>query len=197
MLGFADTYTTQGGFLHGETFVQALMNVTLGVVRLLGLYVPNPPLRSMPEITGQAILQSDQTHVVAGLNSELFINFGYAGIFVGMLLLGLFAGWVDRRFAKAENLIAQLGWAYLGSLVIFRTLAADANALASFLIYSGAPVLVMGVLAYLLRDRCTLASEICETQGMRAVRAPAFPSRLAHLPRTYEDHGVHGDDQRR
>lgn len=147
MLGFAESYVSQFGFTGGETLFAAVTNVSLGLARLVGIPLSNPDLRSMPEITGQYILGSADTYVVGGLSSELYINFGYAGIAVGYLLLGLAVGFVDRRFAASQSVLVQLFWAYLGSLLILRTLAADANALGGYLLYSGLPVLVAALVA--------------------------------------------------
>lgn len=153
MLGFAETRVHQEGFLMGETFYAGISNVLLGVLRLAGIPIMNPAAQSMPEITGRWILGNDQTYVVAGYTSELYINFGYVGIAVGLFILALVVGWVDRRFSTAGNLLTQFAWGYLGVLLIFRTLAADANALGSYLIYSGVPVLAVALLANLFRAR--------------------------------------------
>lgn len=153
MLGFASRHVQESGFLGGETFFAAFMNVALGMLRLVGIGINNPPVRAMPQITGEQILGTSDTYVVAGLNSELYVNFGYVGIVVGLGVLGLAASYVDRKFAASPNLLTQFAWGYLGTLIIFRTLAADANALGSFLLYSGAPVLLIAFLAWVTRDR--------------------------------------------
>lgn len=152
MIGFAEHRVMADGFLYGETFLAAFANVTLGLLRFAGIPVSNPDLRSMPEITGEFILGNTQTYVVAGYTSELYINFGFAGIAIGMFLLGWVSGVVDTKFAQSNSLLTQLFWAYLGVLLIFRTLAADANSLGSYLIYSGLPIAVMAAIAASLRS---------------------------------------------
>lgn len=153
MVGFAQMFVSQNGFLGGETFMAAISNVVLGMSRLAGIFVPNPDFRAMPQITGEYILGTGDSYVVAGLSSELYVNFGLAGVVVGLFLLGWAAALVDARFASSGSLVGMIFWAYLGSLIVFRTLAADANAIGSFFFYSGAPILLLCGLSWVLGRR--------------------------------------------
>ena len=166
MLGFAQDFVGTNGYLYGETFAAAGANILLGLMRLIGIYIPNPEWRSMPDITGAAILGNGDTYVVAGLNAELYVNFGYAGILLGMLILGMLAAWVDNRFVASPSQISKFAWAYVGTLLVFHTLAGDANAVGCYLLYSGLPVVLLGVLAATIRTRGTRVTAASEATAV-------------------------------
>lgn len=151
MLGFAEQEVESRGYLFGESFAWAFSNVSGGVLKLLGVQPPENGLRSVPSITGEVLLGNDQTYVVAGLNSELFLNFGFTGIVVGLFLLGIITGWVDTKFSKADDLLVRLLWAFVGTLLVFRTLASDGNAFGAFLLYSGSPLLAAVFLSWIFK----------------------------------------------
>lgn len=143
MLGYAQETVTRDGYVLGETILYSLVNVLLGIFRLLGLPLINPDLRSSSEIASAAILHdSSARYIVPGLNAELYLNFGILGIVGGMLALGLLTSWVDIRFVRAEGPILRLLFAYLGVLLVLRTVSADSGSMLSYVIYTGLPLLL-------------------------------------------------------
>ena len=149
MLGFATEYVNQHGPLLGETYVATLSNLMLGILRMLGFDAPNPNLRLMLDITGVETLGRNVSYVVAGMSAELYINFGIVGIVSGFFLLGMAVGAVDTRLTTSNSLLTQFFWAFLGINLLFRTISSDASAIGYYLLYSGLPVVLAGVLSIL------------------------------------------------
>lgn len=154
MVGWAVDVVEGSGYLFGETFAYAYTNVIFGVARLIGLNLNNPDWSSSTSLTGQTLLGDPSlTYIVPGLTAELYLNFGILGVFIGMFLLGLTANWIDKRFIASPSVTMKLVYAYVGSLLVLRTLAADSGALPSYLIYTGLPLfLVAWCVSYLTRQ---------------------------------------------
>lgn len=144
MIGFGHNYASEHGLLLGETFLSGAVGTGLGILRLIGLPVQNPDLLTANQVTGATLLNSkDLTHIVPGIASELYMNFGLIGVTIGFFLLGRLAVWTDRRFSESRDAISQLFWAYIGTLLVFRTVAAESGAMWTYLFYAGAPILAL------------------------------------------------------
>jgi hypothetical protein len=147
MMGFATDYVNDQGHAYGETLWASIVNFCLGTIRLLGFYIPNPQLRTSTQISGEAILGSTANYVVPGFSAEMFINFGLVGVVFGYYILGRVANWIDRKYLNAPTVLIKLTFAYVGTLLVFRTVAADSGALLSYIFYSGAPLIIVLVLS--------------------------------------------------
>lgn len=144
LLGFAQQHVEDHGYLYGETFAAGVSNVLLGAMRLVGVNVQNLPLRMSMNITGEDLLGSSTAiHVVPGMSAELFMNFGSWGVFVGYLILGKVTAWADTKYSQADGAILQLTFAYIGSLLVFRTISADSGSIYSYVLYTGFPLLAL------------------------------------------------------
>lgn len=154
MLGWSRAQVSEGGLLWGETLWSGIRSVLFGIFGFLGVNGQEPNLYSVTQITGSSILNDvSSTFIVPGVVAELYLNFGFFGIFMGMLLLGQAARWVDIRFFSATSAGQALAFAYIGSLLVFRTVSSDFGALISYMILTGAPVISMGWVCGLLHAR--------------------------------------------
>lgn len=160
MIGFANEYVAKQGQMYGETFLAGITNVVLGVFRLLGLYIPNPNFRSSTQISGEALRSSsDILFIVPGMSAELYLNFGLVGIAVGYYFLGRVTNWADRKFLEAPTVLIKLTFAYIGTLLVLRTVAADSGSILSYLIYTGAPLIVAGICSIVGRRKAAAREE--------------------------------------
>ncbi len=146
MLGFSIRYTDQNGFLLGETIANGAFRFLDGFARLSGSALPEPGLRSSVEVAAETLLNSSsRLYVVPGLSAELYLNFGIIGFLLGHFALGRLCGATDRRFESSTTPVTKLFWAYLGTLLVFRTIQADSGSLVGLLVFTGAPVIVAAV----------------------------------------------------
>jgi len=148
MLPFSIDYTSDHGYLLGETLYAAVFSIPLGVIKAIGLsdlfWIP----RYVTNITGEAILGNpDLIYIVPGLSSELYMNFGALGIGFGYFLLGRFATWVDLHLSKTQTPTEQLVFSYIAVITIFCSISAQSAAFFGYLFYSGLPLLLaLGIL---------------------------------------------------
>jgi uncharacterized membrane protein YsdA (DUF1294 family) len=143
MLGWSAEYVESNGYLLGETFGAGLASVLLGVFRLVGIPIANPPWLTSTQVSGSDILgNAGMIHIVPGFSAELFLNFGMVGVVAGYYLLGRLASWVDGRYFESPTVLIQLLFAYLGTLLVFRSMAADSGSIPAYIIYTGLPLLV-------------------------------------------------------
>lgn len=182
MTGFATEYVENNGYVFGESFLAGITSVLLGILRLIGLPIPNPPLHTSTQMSGQHLLNSTTlVHIVPGLNAELFMNFGMFGIIGGCFVLGRVTCWVDRKYQQAPTAIVKLAFAYVGTLLVFRTVSADSGSIYSYLIYVGAPLLLAGWYSTFTRrrDKQRLISEdkaSARHKARQSVLAPQQPA---------------------
>ena len=154
LLGFAVQHVDYHGYLFGETFLNAVSRFAYGPLHLVGLSTPDNPFRSSMDIAGQTLLNSNQVnYIVPGMSSELYINFGIFGIVIGYFILGRLCGWVDRRLDASFTPVTQLFWAYVGSLLVFRTVASDSGGFLVYLFYVGAPLVVVAATSHMSSRR--------------------------------------------
>jgi oligosaccharide repeat unit polymerase len=191
MIGFAQKSMEVHGPLYGETFLAGLSNVFLGIFRLVGMYIPNPDLRTSTELSGELILSSsDQLYVVPGLTAELFLNFGLVGVALGFYFLGRITSWADRKFLEAPTVLAKLTFAYVGTLLVFRTVAADSGSILSYLIYSGFPLIIAALCSKVARRMAAtrternriLAEQLAAGRALAAERREANRRRMESIP---------------
>lgn len=160
MIGFANQYVSGQGHLFGETFLAGIVSVALGTFRLLGIYIPNPDLQTSTQVSGETLRSSSEViYIVPGLSAELYLNFGLVGIAVGYYLLGRITNWADRKFLEAPTVLIKLTFAYLGTLLVLRTVAADSGSILSYLMYTGFPLLVAAVWSKVGRRKAAAREE--------------------------------------
>jgi hypothetical protein len=162
MLGFSVKYVEEHGTIDGETFGSALASIAAGLAHLLGIGTTAVAQRSSLEVIGQVLGTEvgGVNYIVPGLTAEFYLNFGMVGIVVGCYLLGRITNWVDKRFSEASSPMVQLAFAYLGTLIVLRTITAESSATLTYVLYTGAPVLLAGWLSFRIRRRAndTVAS---------------------------------------
>lgn len=153
MFGFADRHLSSFSTVQGETFVASAASVVNSITKLLGVQLIDPVARPSVAIAGQDLLGNpNRRYIVPGLGPELLLNFGVLGVFIGFACLGLAVAWVDGRYARASSAVSALSWAYIGSLLVLRTLTSESETFWIFLIFTGAPLLVVwGLSAYMRR----------------------------------------------
>lgn len=148
LLGFASNYSTHTGLLWGQTFVASISHFLEGSARLLSLRLGGDGLHEVTEITGaQLVGDSKAIYIVPGLTAELYLNFGLVGIVLGIAVLGKLVTWCDRRLDGSSTPISKLGWAYVGTLLVFRCLTSSSGAILSYLFYIGFPLLAVCLIA--------------------------------------------------
>lgn len=162
MMGWAQEQTQQGGFLLGETFASAAASLLDGVTGLVGLPISAPTWMSSTQIAGRDIRGDETTWIVPGLNAELYLNFGLFGVAAGLYMLGRVTNWVDANYAQAPNIILRLTFAYIGTLLVLRSIPSDSESIPTYLLYIGTPLLVAGYYSHI-----------------------AFRKRMQYLPKSY------------
>lgn len=149
MLGYSVKYVDDNGLLWGETFAAGAIRFVDGVLRLAGLQPINAELRSSTNIAAESLLNSSaDIYIVPGMSAELYMNFGMAGIFLGYFVLGWLCSWADAGFVRSATPVTQLAWAYVGTLLVFRTIPVDSASAYSYLVFSGAPLLMLAAVSF-------------------------------------------------
>lgn len=172
MLGFALQHSERHGLVFGETIASGISRFSQGILRLIGMAPSGSELRSSMNIAAESLLNSNtDVYVVPGISAELYLNFGVIGVIVGYLLLGLISGWVDTRFLSSATAVTQLAWAYLGTLLVFRTIPVDSASAYNYLFFSGAPILIAAALSFLAHKRNMRTEESAARAGGRRPHA--------------------------
>jgi hypothetical protein len=131
--------------LHGSTLGGAIVPLLPGRVwSLVG--VDKEALYSRDSATLMAEILQVDTGIRIGIMGELYMNFGLAGIAVGMLLFGLFVGWLDRRLGAASLLDPLVPLYALVTLVSVFALIGILNMFASSVVLFGWPLLLAAFL---------------------------------------------------
>lgn len=149
MLGFAVQHSKENGFVFGETLINSVLRFFEGTFRLVGIPYEPTGTRTTPAIAAEHILHSSTNfHIMPGLTPELYLNFGLVGVIGGYFFLGRLCGWTDARFENSTStIVVQLFWAFLGSLLVFRTVNLDSGSAFITLIWVGAPLIFAAVLS--------------------------------------------------
>lgn len=157
LLGFASNYVDHNGALWGQTFIASVAHFLEGSARLLDVRLGSDGLHEVTEITGAQLAGDPKAiYIVPGLTAELYLNFGLLGIVAGTAVLARLVTWCDRRLEKSTTGISKLGWAYVGTLLVFRCLTSSSGAILSYLFYIGFPLLAICCIAALARRHSKL-----------------------------------------
>ena len=131
--------------LHGRTLGGAIVPLLPGRIwSLVG--VDKEALYSRDSATLMAEILKVDTGIRIGIMGELYMNFGLAGIVLGMLLFGAFVGWLDRRLGAAVLLDPFVPLYALVALVSVFSLIGILNMFASSVVLFGWPLLLAGLL---------------------------------------------------
>ncbi|WP_313277869.1 hypothetical protein [Timonella senegalensis] len=141
MVGFSSDVVSREGLLLGETYLSGLNQFLAGILGLLGLTLQDQAGRGASQVAGEYILASTDAYIVPGLVSEALLNFGGVGAIIALAALGFASKWVQKSISECTDPIALLLWAYIGALLVFRTLNADSWSLPTYFLYSGAPLI--------------------------------------------------------
>ena len=187
MLGFSSDYVSTHGYLWGETFVAGLLSTVFGALRLAGIDVPVLSLATSTQISGESLGGSrSATHIVPGFSAELYLNFGLVGIIVGYYVLGRITNWVDCKFRDTPSAIGQLVYAYVGTLLVFRTVVSDSGSFWAYLLFSGTPLLVAATFSFWARGPGSMHSLLRAQNSPRmngAAQSPSVCGRSARVNR--------------
>lgn len=153
LLGFSQEWVQNHGFLFGQTLLSSISNIVYGTLSLVGINIPKVHYINILEVTGSGIIgDPSAVHIVPGMNAELYLNFGYVGVVAGNYILGRTAAWTDNRLASCQTPAEALLLAYFGSLLVLRTVIAESGALLGYLVFRGAPLIILAVLVHLTVD---------------------------------------------
>lgn len=131
--------------LHGRTLGGAIVPLLPGRIwSLVG--VDKEALYSRDSATLMAEILQVDTGIRIGIMGELYMNFGLAGIAIGMLLFGAFVGWLDRRLGAATLLDPLVPLYALVTLVSVFALIGILNMFASSVVLFGWPLLLAAFL---------------------------------------------------
>lgn len=152
MLGWAHEYVSVHGLLSGETLLRSISSSIQAVAGLMGISVGNAGLQSSSQVVANGLANDPSaTYIVPGMAGEFFLNFGISGVLLGFMFIGYCAGVVDRKIRGSRSLVVQLLWAYLGSVLVWRTITSTSDAFVAYLIFSGTPILAVVAIASLSR----------------------------------------------
>ncbi|WP_155829512.1 oligosaccharide repeat unit polymerase [Gordonia alkanivorans] len=152
MLGFGSRVVEDDGFLMGETLYAGLRTIPDAIAKLVLTEPVVTSARLSTAVTGEKLLgNADQRYIVPGLPAELYMNFGIVGVFVGLAFLSYLVTRAERQFTTATHVADRIFWSYLCVVLIFCTIPAHSAAILNYLVFSGAPVLVLPVLSKLYR----------------------------------------------
>ncbi|STX15474.1 Uncharacterised protein [Kocuria rosea] len=155
MMGWAHEQVEENGFLLGETFASAGATLLGGIVGLIGVSLGQPSWLSSTQIAGADIRGDNTTWIVPGLNAELFMNFGLVGVALGLYALGRFTNWVDQKYATASSITIRLTFAYIGTLLVLRSVPSDSASIPTYLLYIGNPLLLAGLYSHIMHRKLT------------------------------------------
>lgn len=104
------------------------------------------PIVRIGHFVGTVIYQRpNESGVPPGLIGELYLNFGYVGIIVGMLILGLVLRIIYENHVKsAKGLLSQLWYIIWAIVLLFTLLSSDFVGAFSQAVRYGVPLLLIG-----------------------------------------------------
>lgn len=182
MTGFAADRVGTHGYMWGETFFAGINNLVTGLLALLGLSGIGTDAQTVTGVAASYFyLPKDQGYIVPGLVSELYLNLGLVGIAVGCYVLARVTVLVDQRFVTAGSPIIALAWAYIGTLLVFRTWNSDSGTIWAFIAFNGAPLIAAAVASSAIRKR-HVDPEVAPPPSTRTRRAPRPRRQLAGRP---------------
>lgn len=141
MVGFGHDFVAAHGHLGGQTLAFDVMN-PLGAIAAF-VHIPFPSVAGMSSlniVSGSLVGDYGTTRVVPGLTTEAYMNFGYLGVIVMAFILGYLVRWVDDKYLSVHDTVGQLFWAYIGGVLILRTLPLDLQSAVGSVLFTGLPI---------------------------------------------------------
>ncbi len=150
MVAWAGAYAEQHGFIAGETMASGFLAVPFAVLHLVG--IPGGDGRTIVQITGEYFSGAREfIHVVPGMSAELYLNFGYLGVFGGYVILGLVGALVADIWLHSQTELGRVLIVYLAAILLFQSLTAQSGASGPLVFMTGAPMMMLFLLELLLR----------------------------------------------
>lgn len=161
MLGFSSRVVEEDGYRFGETFYAGVRTIPEAIAKLFLGGSDETSSQLSTAITGEKILgDPNQRYIVPGLPAELYMNFGIIGVFVGLVALCYLLTRTEAKFVSSTNAADRIFWSYLCVVLIFCTIPAHSAAIFNYLIFSGAPVLVLPIISRLYVRWASLDMEL-------------------------------------
>lgn len=144
MLSFAVDFVGKSGYLFGETIYAGFFSIIYGLIKSIGFGDFFSMPRLSMNITGEYILgDSSLIYIVPGLSSELYINFGIVGVFLGYFLIGIFSCYIEVMVIKSKGVINSIFYRYISVIIVFCTISAQSGAFFGYLFYIGFPLILV------------------------------------------------------
>lgn len=158
-------------FLYGSSFAGV---VFAPVPRIL--WPEKPDVRIGPYVAQEILDFENRSGVPPGAIGEFYMNFGWAGVFFGMMMLGLFTAWIYNRYrAAGDKRFARPSYALL-YLAVILFLFADFSLFVLYLIRYG-----IGIFICVRFWQKMVALEAERTEA-RLIRARKSAQRMQALP---------------
>lgn len=150
MVAWAGRYVSDHGLLGGETLASGFLTVPFALLHFFG--VRGGDWSSIVQVSGEYFSGSDEfIFVVPGMTAELFTNFGYLGVVIGYLVLGLAASLVADAWLLAQTELGRVLLGYFAAILLFQTITAQSGASTPLVIMTGAPIIGFTLLELFLR----------------------------------------------
>lgn len=144
MLGYAVDRVAQKGLLGGETLLEGMLQVPVGVAKLLGVDIAHG-LHGITYFTAVDLIgDASFFYIVPGMAAEWYVNFGILGVVAAFAAVGIATRWVNDRFIASRDPLARLVLGYIGVLLIFCTFTAQSGSIFNYVLFTGLPALVLG-----------------------------------------------------
>ncbi|RZT18923.1 hypothetical protein EV589_3185 [Mycobacterium sp. BK558] len=174
MVGFSVQYVDSHGLLLGETFAAGFENFVSGILKIVSLPAVNIPAQTSMSVAAEQLLRSNSDiYIVPGMSAEFYLNFGIPGVIVGYLVLGRLCGWADERIQRAVSPVTQLAWAYLGTLLVFRTITADSASVYNYFFFTGAPLVLAAIVSFLFHRHSAKISAYNQFDHSNSISRPS------------------------
>lgn len=148
MVAFAERYVADHGLIGGETLLTGYLTVPSAILHLLR--IPNEvPTLSVVQVTGSAFLGTDESiFIVPGMTAELFLNFGYAGVVVGYVILGLVVAVLANLALSTRGEMGRLLVGYLAGVSLVHSVNAQSGAALPIIVFGGFPLFLLTALEF-------------------------------------------------
>ncbi|MDO5697712.1 MAG: hypothetical protein Q4G51_07020 [Dermatophilus congolensis] len=170
MAAWAGRYVAEHGYLHGETLLAGFAAVPMAFLHLAG--VKGGDWSTITAYSGGWFHgDMEMIFTVPGMSAELYANFGYLGVFVGYLVLGLVAALVADLYQHADLELTRALLGYLFGALLLQTANAQSGAFTPLILLTGLPLIGFTVLEILTRQYDRIRE--------RRLSDPFIPSRPA------------------
>jgi hypothetical protein len=154
MIGFALDVVRGEGYLLGETFVAGILRLLNGMMSLLFSFELKHGFRLITEVSGEFFHGSREViYIVPGYTAELFLNFGFIGVFLGYFLLGTLLKYLERRISQVSTVYSKIFFIYLSVILSFQLINGHFSHALAYVLFTGFPVVLLMLLRFGKRDQ--------------------------------------------